>query len=89
MFRAIQNAVLRLFAVRCAGIGAARFHLQHGVEFHVPLLALPPPARFVFAANETDVPILFPTRLQFYPQRFLRPASGRAPPCLFLFDASL
>ena len=56
--------------------------LQHGVEFHIPLFALPPPSpvRFTFAFSETIVQVSFPTRLYFYPQRFLRPASGRAPP---------
>ena len=54
--------------------------MQHGVEFHVPLLALPPPARFAFVINEPSIPASFPIRLPFFPQRFLRPASGRAPP---------
>ncbi len=56
--------------------------LQQGVKFHVPLLALPPPApvQFTFVISETTLLISFPIRLYFYPQRFLRPASGRAPP---------
>lgn len=55
--------------------------LQQGVEFHVPLLALPPPpVHFTFVVNETTIPVSFPIRLFFYPQCFLRPASGRAPP---------
>ena len=49
----------------------------------LPLLALPPPApRFVFPPAKTAV-ISMPALILFFPQRFLRPASGRAPPvCL-------
>lgn len=57
--------------------------LKNGVEIYVPLLAMPPPALFTppFVRISTDV--VFSPLLPFYPQRFLRPNFGRAPPiCL-------
>jgi hypothetical protein len=45
----------------------------------LPLLALPPPSPVAAApVKAASVPV--PTTLSFYPQRFLRPTSGRAPP---------
>lgn len=56
--------------------------LQHGLDLPLPLLALPPPApaHLRSIVIESTFHITFPIRLCFYPQRFLRPASGRAPP---------
>jgi len=55
--------------------------LQQGIEWHMPLLALPPPpARLPFIVCIAVSPVSFQNRLSFYPQRFLRSASDRAPP---------
>ena len=56
--------------------------LQHGLDLPMPLLALPPPApaHLAFIILKSSFLITFPIRLCFYPQRFLRPVSGRAPP---------
>ena len=59
--------------------------LQEGVKFFVPLLALPPPtvvATPLFSV--TSVALLTASDLSFYPQRFLRPDFGRAPPLVTL-----
>lgn len=47
----------------------------------LPLLALPPPAP-VSVLTVAVATISCPTSLPFYPQRFLRPHFGRAPPVL-------
>jgi hypothetical protein len=48
----------------------------------LPLLALPPPSSPspVTIVLVTPVSVFVPAPLLFYPQRFLRPTSGRAPP---------
>lgn len=55
--------------------------LTHKQMLTLPLLALPPPAPFPVAlvcTEPTSLSVSAP--LLFYPQRFLRPTSGRAPP---------
>lgn len=57
--------------------------LLEGVKFFAPLLALPPPAiTIVFPVTVKTTPVVATNYLCFYPQRFLRPTSGRAPPAL-------
>lgn len=53
--------------------------LQDGVKFFAPLLALPPPMAFVSPVATETVAVFSPS-FCFYPQRFLRPHFGRAPP---------
>ena len=53
--------------------------LQDGVKFFVPLLAMPPPVVFVSPVATETVAVFSPSHC-FYPQRFLRPHFGRAPP---------
>lgn len=55
--------------------------LQDGVKFFAPLLAMPPPMVFVFPVATEPLTVFQPS-LCFYPQRFLRPHFGRAPPVL-------
>lgn len=55
--------------------------VQSGVEIPAPLLALPPPPVVVCPVNVASTSNFTPY-LCFYPQRFLRPFSGRAPPVL-------
>jgi hypothetical protein len=55
--------------------------LQDGVKFFAPLLAMPPPAVLV-SPVATETIAVFQPSLCFYPQRFLRPHFGRAPPVL-------
>lgn len=45
----------------------------------LPMLALPPPSQ-VMAVPTASVGLSTPIALVFYPQRFLRPCAGRAPP---------
>ena len=57
--------------------------LTHKHLFTLPLLALPPPAQPQFTVYSADrIAFSCPLPLAFFPQRFLRPYSGRAPPAL-------
>lgn len=48
--------------------------------FVLPLLALPPPVIGIAPPEEKALAVTFARPLPFYPQRFLRPHLGRAPP---------
>jgi hypothetical protein len=57
--------------------------LQEGVKFFAPLLAMPPPAYTVVSPLPVEPNALVTAPiLCFFPQRFLRPCLGRAPPVL-------
>jgi hypothetical protein len=57
--------------------------LNDKIVFYFPLLALPPPVLELTADSVSDTDtVSYHPPLDFYPQRFLRPCLGRAPPIL-------
>ena len=55
--------------------------LQEGMKVFAPMLALSPPA-IIVSPVAVETASIATTYLCFYPQRFLRPFSGRAPPTI-------
>lgn len=56
--------------------------LRSGLRLLLPLLALPPPVAASVASTVTAAKVTYTPPLDFFPERFLRPHLGRAPPVL-------